>query len=277
MSVGECFGQAINITFLVLVMMLLVDYFDVRTRGRLRALARGGRWRQYILASFLGATPGCLGAFMSVTLYVHGVLILGAMVACMVATSGDEAFVMLVMFPRQAVLLFLLLFVLGIIFGRISDWVVRLFQVVTCEKCKLQEYHAGEETVSHYIRDHVWKHIIKRHIWRVFIWTFLALLIVGMGVRYWELDAVVTSHLGTVLILSALVGIIPESGPNLIFVTLYAHGTIPFSVLLTNAIVQDGHGMLPLLSYTLKDSLLIKTLNMIFGLSVGGGAYLLGF
>ncbi len=277
MQLGENLLQALQITLLVLVMMILVDLVDVRTQGRLRLLLRGGQWRQYILTSLLGATPGCLGAFMSVTLYVHGVVTFGAIVACMVATSGDEAFVMLAMFPKQALLLFGMLFVLGVVFGWIADRVAALLRIIPCEKCGKQEHHPGHETVGHYLRDHVWGHIVKRHLWRVFIWTFLALLIVSSGTHYWDLGAIVRAHLGMVLILSALFGIIPESGPNLIFVTLFASGIIPFSILLTNSIVQDGHGMLPLLSYTVRDSILIKALNLIFGLGVGGLVYLAGF
>ena len=51
-----------------------------------------------------------------------------------------------------------------------------------------------------------------------------------------------------VLLVACLVGLIPESGPHLIFLTLYAEGTIPLSIFLASSIVQDGHGMLPMLA-----------------------------
>jgi hypothetical protein len=35
--------------------------------------------------------------------------------------------------------------------------------------------------------------------------------------------------------------------------------------------------MLPLLSYSIKDSLLIKAFNLVFGLTIGGGLLALGF
>jgi hypothetical protein len=79
-----------------------------------------------------------------------------------------------------------------------------------------------------------------------------------------------------ILAVGAFLGIIPESGPHLIFVMMYAQGLVPFSVLFTTSFVQDGHGMLPLLSYSLKDSILIKLFNLIFGLSVGGILFALG-
>jgi hypothetical protein len=50
---------------------------------------------------------------------------------------------------------------------------------------------------------------------------------------------------------------------------MFATGVIPFSVLLTNSIVQDGHGLLPMLSYSVKDSIKIKLFNLIIGLTLG--------
>jgi hypothetical protein len=75
----------------------------------------------------------------------------------------------------------------------------------------------------------------------------------------------------------ALLGLVPESGPHLLFVMMYAKGLIPFSILLTTSFVQDGHGMLPMLSCSLKDALLIKGFNFAFGLGLGGLLLACGF
>ena len=80
-----------------------------------------------------------------------------------------------------------------------------------------------------------------------------------------------------IFLICALVGIIPESGPHMIFVMMFANGLIPFSILLTSSIVQDGHGMLPLFSYTIKDSVLIKLFNLVFAIVIGLPLFLLGF
>jgi len=68
------------------------------------------------------------------------------------------------------------------------------------------------------------------------------------------------------------VGIIPESGPHIIFITLYAQGIIPFGTLLANSIVQDGHGALPLLAESRKAFIKMKLINLTVGL-VAGLAY----
>jgi hypothetical protein len=257
-------------------MMLVIDFLDVKTRGRLREFVRGGLWRQYTTASFLGATPGCLGAFMNVTLYIHGFLTFGAIVAGMIATSGDEAFVMLAQFPKQALILFAILFILAIPLGWLTDLLAKRLHIVPCKDCDLHKIHAEEKVRGHYLKEHVWNHMIKRHIWRVFLWTFFALLVVQSGLNYWHLESFVRENMGLVLILSVLVGIIPESGPHLIFVMMFANELIPFSVLLASSIAQDGHGLLPLLSYSIRDTLLIKIFNIGAALLVGGLAYWLG-
>ena len=66
-------NHSVMITIFVFVMMLLVDYINVLTKGDMEKALKGGRSRQYAIASFLGATPGCLGAFANVSFYVHGV------------------------------------------------------------------------------------------------------------------------------------------------------------------------------------------------------------
>ncbi len=80
-----------------------------------------------------------------------------------------------------------------------------------------------------------------------------------------------------VLLIGALIGMVPESGPHLIFVMMYAQGLVPFSVLFTTSFVQDGHGMLPLLSYSVKDSILIKIFNLAFGIATGAALFGLGY
>lgn len=78
------------------------------------------------------------------------------------------------------------------------------------------------------------------------------------------------------LLLAAVLGIIPESGPHLVFVTLFAKGLVPFSVLFVSSFVQDGHGLLPLLSYSWRDTLALKAVNLGFGLSLGALLFALG-
>ncbi len=135
MELLSIFKHALMISFFVFVMMLLVDFVDTASKRRISDIIKGGRWRQYTLASFFGSTPGCLGAFMNVSLYVHSLISFSAIVGGMITTSGDEAFVMLAQFPGTALVLFGLLFVLGILFAWISDKAVKILGITPCESC----------------------------------------------------------------------------------------------------------------------------------------------
>jgi len=341
---SEALEHALIISLFVFVMMMLIDYFNVMTRGRLSVAVKGGRWRQYIVASFLGVTPGCLGAFLNVSFYVHGLLSVGAISAGMIATSGDEAFVMLAMFPKKAMLLFGVLFLVAIASGWVIDQLAQVLKFKPCQECRLQQVHSDEDaepcrcfspedilphlksmsaprmsvllilvaftaavlaggigpatwnwqkvilvvllpmaicivlTVpGHYLDVHIWDHIVKRHLGRVFLWTFGALLIVKLGFEYWDLESFVEAHMFWVLVIASVVAVVPESGPHLVFVAMFADGLVPFSVILASSIVQDGHGMLPLLSYTLRDSALIKSVNLAIGLGLGSIFYAVGW
>jgi len=178
---------------------------------------KGGLFRQYTLASFLGSIPGCLGSFMNVSLYIRGMISFGALAGGMIAT------------------------------------------------------------LEHYLHYHIWDHIIKKHLFRIFLWSFGALLFVQWGMAYWNLETFVHQHILWVLLISAVMWVLPESGQHLVFVMMYAQGLIPFSVLFTSSFVQDGHGMLPMLSYSLKDTALIKILNLFFGVVTGYIIYMFGF
>ena len=78
------------------------------------------------------------------------------------------------------------------------------------------------------------------------------------------------------MILAALVGMIPESGPHMVFISLFAGGFVPFSVLLTSSMSQDGHTSLPLLASSTRSFLIAKIINALFAILIGSVFYILG-
>ena len=79
------------------------------------------------------------------------------------------------------------------------------------------------------------------------------------------------------ILLAILIGIIPDSGPHLLFVTLFATGTVPFSVLLASSISQDGHASLPLLAESKRSFLKAKVVNVLVAAFFGYLCYFIGF
>jgi len=272
--------DTVEISTLVFLMMILVDFFDVHTRGRIKSFIRKSRWNAYFTTSFLGVVPGCFGSFINVSMYMHGFLGLGAIASGMIATCGDEAFIMLVQFPGEAVLLFTVLFFLAIPAGWLFDLLAGKFTILKSRSaCDLYEIHGEkkERDYKHYFKVHIWRHIFKKHIVRIILWTFFSLLSINILLDYFPVAHFVRENMTIVVLLAALIGLIPESGPHIVFISLFSAGVIPFSVILTSSISQDGHGILPLLSYSLRDSIIIKLYNLLIALITGWVAISLGF
>jgi hypothetical protein len=332
--------HALMITGFVGVMMLVIEYFNVITRGRWQQRLSSRRWGQYFLAAFLGAVPGCLGAFAVVAMYSHRTFSIGAVVAAMIATAGDESFVLLAVIPRTALPLHGILFILGIVSGALTDAVLgrRLTAQLSCEAdfslhdeehcvcfprgmllAQWRNCSPARGTLSaslglfflailagqigpadwnwirvslafasaialfivatvpdHFLREHLWHHVVRGHIPRIFLWTFGALLALHVVVDRWGVGDTIQENRWIVLAIAGLLGVIPESGPHLIFVTMFSKGLIPFSILLASSIVQDGHGMLPLLAHSRRAFVIIKLVNLLAGLAAGALVMALG-
>ena len=73
--------NSVLITGLVLIMMLMIEYFNIHSHGRWFSLIKNSKIKQIFLGSLLGLVPGCIGGFATVSLYTHRLLSLGALVA----------------------------------------------------------------------------------------------------------------------------------------------------------------------------------------------------
>ena len=74
-----------------------------------------------IMASLLGALPGCGGAIVVVTQYIQGRISFGSLVAVLTATMGDAAFLLLASEPFTGLFIFSLGAGVGAITGYIVD------------------------------------------------------------------------------------------------------------------------------------------------------------
>lgn len=343
------------ITGLVIIMMLMIEFINIHSEGRWFSRLRQHRFGQVVLGAGLGIIPGCMGGFAVVSMYSHKLLSFGALIAMMIASSGDEAFVMLAMIPKQALILCAVLFVIAILVGWIVDLISKkqIQDPSCCEdgfKLHKEEHHHGTvhekaslknlkhasaerialllgvvifiialafglleheheavETLSHVnvfdeywlnlffaivslivvwfiatinehvVKEHLWEHVIRKHFLSIFLWTFGALLVIELGLHYLDMESWINSNILWMILLAVLVGIIPESGPHMLFVTLFATGMVPFSVLLASSISQDGHASLPLLAESKRSFLKAKLINTIVAAVFGYTCYFIGF
>ncbi|MGM9736354.1 MAG: putative manganese transporter [Candidatus Cryptobacteroides sp.] len=391
--------NSILITGLVTVMMMMIESLNIESNGLVFKGLRKTKTGQVVIAALLGSIPGCMGGFATVSLYTHGLFSFGALIAMMIASSGDEAFVMLAMVPDKALTIFMILFVVAVAAGILTDLVKDRLHRRKCHKedhsechdvpdcqegyavhepdrehnhgakgqgrhfgwkrCVMfvglavfiaalatgrlshehgaeghggheghdhtectcahggeahGEFHDGEVgeihghedghatfridllsedwmnvlfaglsvivlivlvvASDHFIEEHLWNHIVKKHLPTIFAWTFGVLLVIGIGLQYIDIENWISDNTILMILLATAVGIIPESGPHLIFVTLYAAGLVPMPVLLASCISQDGHASIPLLAESKKSFIVAKLINCGIAIIVGFAAYL---
>ena len=347
------------ITGLVIIMMLMIEYINIHSEGRWFSRLRQHRFGQVVLGAGLGILPGCIGGFATVSMYSHKLLSFGALTAMMIASSGDEAFVMLAMIPKEALILTAVLFFVAVLAGWIVDLLSKKNDTknVCCDEgfqLHQEEHdhgtvnekpsfknmrHASAERIAlllgvvifiialafgllehehehehetavmashvnifdeywinlifaiislfavwfiataseHVVKEHLWEHVIRNHFLSIFLWTFGALLVIEIGLHYLDMESWINSNIAWMILLAVLVGIIPESGPHMLFVTLFATGTVPFSVLLASSISQDGHASLPLLAENKAGFVKAKIINALVAAIFGYLCYFIGY
>ena len=331
------------ITGFVLVMMLIIEYVNVQSKGNWSRLLQRSPFMQILLGALLGVIPGCLGTYAVVSLYTHNLLAFPALLAATIATTGDEAYLLFTVNPSIAFLMHGILCVLAIIAGVIASLFIKIritdshsfpihhaHESLQCHCSKLQEIllnfrmitfqraillfsiivfmlmlmHGGEHGHSHsheghyhvhgeawititfivgsflalciialvndhFLEEHLWDHIIKKHFFRIFVWIFATLLTIHFLEKQIDLAGWVQSNMSIVLLMAMIIGLIPVSGPHILFISLYMSEHIPFSILLVNSLMQEGHGGLPLLAESKKTFFIVKGIKIIIAVIIG--------
>ena len=407
--------QTLIITTLVIGMMMVIEFINVRTGGLWSKRLQKSPWIQILFAIVMGVIPGCLGTYTVVSLYVHRVVNFPALMAALISTTGDEAFFMFSLFPEKALLINLILIVLAIIVATILQFSLKnkflglrneelSFPVHENEECSHSHHHhhsvkkniknisfvrallitlslgvlilvlsgiidgshhlnllmggQSEESVmhsierqqdhkttrlhdchddhhhshqsesevcvnghshqsvsvsvsesessvcvdshshhnhggeadwiriilivlfvailiivivaeEHFLEEHLWQHVIKVHLPKIFFWTFGVILCLTILNNYVNIHDLIDSKPFIVLLIAILIGLIPQSGPHLIFLILFANGDLPLGIFLANCIVQDGHGALPLLAESRKAFFVSKAIKVVVAIFVG--------
>lgn len=186
--------NSILITGLVVVMMMMIESLNIESKGLFFKGLRRTKVGQVVIGALLGSIPGCMGGFATVSLYTHRMFSFGALVAMMIASSGDESFVMLAMIPEQALMLFAVLFIIAIITGIITD---KVYDRIHISRCPKHDHDGcGAETDCHdgyVVHDHDERHSEGHsHGKRHFGWKRIVMFI-GLAIF---IAALATGHLG---------------------------------------------------------------------------------
>ena len=83
------------VTVFVAAMVLLFSWLQYITAGRFIDVIRSNTRWQPIIGALMGITPGCGGAIVMMPMYARGYVTYGTVIATLIATLGDAAFVLI--------------------------------------------------------------------------------------------------------------------------------------------------------------------------------------
>ena len=83
------------VTVFVAAMVLLFSWLQYVTSGRFVEYIRERKKLQPVIGALMGLTPGCGGAIVMMPMYARGYVTYGTVVATLIATLGDSAFVLI--------------------------------------------------------------------------------------------------------------------------------------------------------------------------------------
>lgn len=382
---GSAENAFIQVSVFVGAVLLLFGYINYKQSGKFIESIQNSEKFQPIIGAVLGLTPGCGGAIFIMPLYVKGKVTYGTLIATLIATMGDSAFVLISTSPLAYFLVSIISFIVAVPTGYMIDHMGIAPKVTINKSSKVKELkgerkelikdskyvhyghnegdeihsilhnqikgHQKESSLGHYITHkgfifywiilflglilgiltlfqvdinglqikslgaiigvsgtivsvfmmimskkfigddtHEESEIKVSSLKETFIhsatetafvatWVFFAyliyefsILILGGGVYSIGVGIfakVMTTAGLLAVIVGALLGIIPGCGPQVIFVTLYSKGMIPFAALIANAISQDGDALFPLLAMDKKASLWATIITTVPALLVG--------
>ncbi len=347
-------GAFIEVGAFVGAVLLLFGYINFRKSGKFLAAIEKSKRFQPLIGGVLGLTPGCGGAIFVMPLFFKKSVTFGTVVATLMATMGDAAFVLIATKPLH----YLVVSGLALFIGTITGYLVDLTSLgdKILEKydermlilkgarsnqndIKAPPMTPVEKKRSNFFNYLFWSLIsvglllgimdlmqidinelilpnlgeiigvlgtslaiflvfkgkkflrddtpeaeeakvnsLKRTFIEnaqetafVIMWVFVGFLAyefftLGVGAGdYAAGEQIIESWLlatGFIaIIIGVAVGVIPGCGPQIIFVTLFANGLVPFSALLANAISQDGDALFPLIAIDRRSALWATLVN----------------
>jgi len=135
MSLDISAGQALEIlvismrdaflavTVFVAAMVLLFSWLQYVTAGRFVVWIRENTRFQPVIGAMMGLTPGCGGAIIVMPMYARGYVTYGTVIATLIATLGDAAFVLIgavfqdSSFLTPVIVVHLTSFLVGVLWG----------------------------------------------------------------------------------------------------------------------------------------------------------------
>lgn len=112
----------LQVTVFVGAALLLFAYIDYRKQGKLVQSIEDSKAFQPVIGALLGLTPGCGGAIFIMPLFIRGSVSYGTVIATLIATAGDSAFITMTQTPSAFLKISAFSFLAAVATGYLVDF-----------------------------------------------------------------------------------------------------------------------------------------------------------
>ena len=243
--------DSIKILPFLFITYLVMEYLESHTEDKVRDVVRRTGRMGPLWGSLLGVVPQCGFSAAASNLYAGRAITIGTLIAIFLATSDEMIPIMIsesVPLGRMLKIVFVKL-IIGVLCGFTIDFIHQKRKNRASDQqedgdllierlCEKEHCHCENGSIALSALKHT-LHIIVF----VFLITLLlntAFLFIGEA----RLTSYVSSHPVGGMLVSALIGLIPNCGASVLLTQMYLHGVLPASHMIAGLLDGAGVGLL---------------------------------
>ena len=248
----DAFLDTLKIAPFLFLTYLCMEYLEDHTEDRIQNLVKRAGWMGPFWGSLLGAVPQCGFSAAASNLYAGRTITLGTLIAIFLSTSDEMLPIMLS--ESVPVLKILKIILLKIMIGIICGFLIDGF----CHMRKSRKTGQPEDGESFLIERLCEKEHCHcengsialsalKHTGNILLFVFGVTFLINCSFLFLgeeRLSAVVSNRPVTGILISALIGLIPNCGASVLLTQMYLHGVLPASHMIAGLLDGAGVGLL---------------------------------
>lgn len=279
-GVTDAVLDSVKILPFLFLTYLVMEYVEHNMGERSKDVIRRSGKLGPLLGAVCGAFPQCGFSAAASNLYAGRIITIGTLVAIYLSTSDE----MLPILISEQVPILAIVQIIGIkvLIGMIAGFVIDFFwgrnmkmranpeKPLANEKFQIVELCENEKCKC---SDGIWRSALK-HTLHIFLFLLLTTVVLNVAIGLIGEDNIANFILNKPvlgLLLSGLIGLIPNCAASVIITTLYLEGMMSFGAMMSGLLVGAGVGILVLckVNKDIKDNFKIIGLLYLSGIIAG--------
>lgn len=277
----EPVAESIILILFLFVIFVFIEIFENYFSERIENFSKYSARYGAVIGALLASIPQCGFSVIATMLYVKKFITLGTLIAVYLATS-DEAIPVLLMYPDKFPVILPVIAIkvgIAILVGHSLDLIIKPELKKAPDKIEINETGCCHNKIQSHVQN-LLIHPLK-HTFNIFLFILLINCVLGYSLTMASggIMALFTSNSYLQIIISSVVGLIPNCAISVLIVMLYIKSALSFGALISGLSTNAGLGLLILLknNESIKDSLRIISILLVTSIITGSVIQLLHF